>query len=179
MNLKGITLAFPLITALCVAASGQSTSCHYWRSRVDVSTHITQLSQIVDEKDPENVAPAIECLLQLEGNKGMAAFGLDPSPRLTLSGEHQGPVSILSTPISVEVAALYFVSYLYYQKWDHANLVVLIERDDSREIESSAENVRKAYGYYREWLERVKLIGIVKARELKIEPLKGKDVRWR
>ena len=96
-----------------------------------------------------------------------------------LTGSPRGPTSILSTPITAEVAALYFISYLYYQKWDHASLVVLIDRDDSREIESSDENVKKAYGYYREWFERVKAIGIVKARELKIEPLKGKDVRWR
>ena len=177
MNLRLVALAIALFSALAVSARGQSASCQYWRSRVDIDTHITDLSQILDERKPENIVPAITCLLEFEGNKNMAAFGLDPSPRLT--GPPSGPTSILSTPITAEVAALYFISYLYYQKWDHASLVVLIDRDDSREIESSDENVRKAYEYYRQWFERVKAIGIVKARERKIEPLKGKDVRWR
>ena len=158
------------------AASGQSSSCRYWQSRVDIYTTM-DLFEIVDEKNPKNIVPAIECLLVLEGNKNIAAFGLQPSPALT--GPGTGPVSILTTPITVEVAALYFISYLYYQKWQHANLVVLIDKDDSSVIKSSDENVRKAYKYYREWFERVKKIGIVKARELKLEPLKDKDVRWR
>lgn len=175
MNLRA--LAFALIPALWVSASGQSPSCQYWHSRVDSYTHITDLSQILDEKKPENIVPAITCLLEFEGNKNIAAFGLDPSPRLT--GPANGPTSIFSTPITQEVAALYFISYLYYQKWAHAGFVVLVDRDDSREIESSDKNVRKAYAYYREWFERVKAIGIVKARKLKLEPLKGKDVRWR
>lgn len=177
MNLRLFVIALALISALAVSASGQSPACQYWRSRVDIYTHITDLSEIVDQNKPENIVPAITCLLEFEGNKNMAAFGRDPSPRLT--GPSQGPTSIFSTPITAEVAALYFISYLYYQKWDHASLVVLVNRDDSRELESSDENVRKAYGYYREWFERVKAIGIVKARELKIEPLKDKDVRWR
>jgi len=177
MNLRLFALALTLISALGVSASGQSPSCQYWHSRVDIYTHITDLSQILDEKDPKNMVPAITCLLEFEGNKNIAAFGRDPNPRLT--GPSRGPTSIFSTPITAEVAALYFISYLYYQKWDHASLVVLIDRDDSREIESSEENVKKAYGYYREWFERVKAIGIVKARKLKIEPLKGKDVQWR
>ncbi len=178
MNLRLFTPALALIAALGLSASGQSSSCQYWRSRVDIYTHITDLSQILDEKNPKNMLPAIRCLLEFEGNKNIAAFGLDPNPRLT-GPPGPGPMSILSTPITAEVAALYFISYLYYQKWDHANLVVLIDKEDSREIESSQENVSKAYKYYREWFERVKPIGIVKARKLKIEPLKGKDVRWR
>lgn len=176
MNLRRMTLAFALATLLCVAARAQSSSCQYWRSRVDIYTTM-ELSQIMDEKDPRNILPAIQCLLEFKGNKNIARFGLDPSPRLI--GPAHGPTSILSTPIHVEVAALYFISYLYYQNWNHANLVVLIDRDDSREIESSDENIRKAWKYYREWFEQVKPIGIVKARKLKIEPLKGKDVWWR
>jgi len=177
MNLKRITLAFALATSLCAAARAQSSSsCQYWRSRVDSYTTM-ELSQIRDEKDPRNILPAIQCLLEFEGNKNSALFGLDPSPPLT--GPARGPTSIFSTPIHIEVAALYFISYLYYQNWKHANLIVLVDRDDSREIESSDENVRKAWKYYREWFERVKPIGIVKARKLKIEPLKGKDVWWR
>ena len=43
---------------------------------------------------------------------------------------------------------------------------------------NSPDAVRKAYQYYREWFEKVKRVGVEKAREMRIEPLKGKDVRW-
>ena len=165
MNLRTTVLTFIMIVAFCLTARGQS-SCLYWQSRVDESVKMPGSFQPINEENPENVMQAIECLLKLEGNRNKAKFSGVTNPR----------VSQLFEPATVEVAALFYVSYLFYQKWDHADAIALV--GDDQQTVSSPKTLRKAYKYYREWFKQVKTIGIVKAREMKVEPLKGKDVRW-
>ena len=176
MSLKSLVLALVFIAASFFSVRGQSP-CRYWQSRVDTRVDLESLT-FPDEKDPEVATQGIECLLKFEGNKHLAPLGIQVMTRLNTENL-SGPTSILSTPTAAEVAALYMISYLYYQKWDHADWVVLVNRKDSQGLSSSEENVRKAYRYYREWFKRVKAMGLVKARGLKIEPLKAKDVWWR
>jgi hypothetical protein len=40
------------------------------------------------------------------------------------------------------------------------------------------EAVRQAYQSYKKWFEQVKRLGLAKAREMKIEPLKDTKVHW-
>jgi hypothetical protein len=177
MNQKHLALALALVFVGCYVANGQAP-CQYWHHRVDVYVELPDLN-FPNEKDPEIIKQGIECLLKLEGNKNISRIGANPMPHLTGPILAGGPISIFSTPTRVEVAALYLISSLYYQRWDHANWVVLVNDPDSKEVDTSGDNVRRAYQYYREWFEQVKFIGVVKARELKLEPLKGKDVWWR
>jgi hypothetical protein len=120
----------------------------------------------MDEENPAKIMQAVECLLKLEGNKNKAKFSGATNPR----------VSQLFEPATVEVAALFYVSYLFYQKWDHADAIALVGENNQKV--NTPKTVKKAYKYYRSWFKQVKSIGIVKARKMKIEPLKGKDVRW-
>jgi hypothetical protein len=127
---------------------------------------VPDIFQPIDEKNPGTIMQATECLLKLEGNKKKARF----------SGATNPYVSQLFKPATVEVAVLFCVSYLFYQKWDHADAIALVG-DDNQKI-SAPKTVQDAYKYYRRWFKQVQAIGIVKAREMKVEPLKGKDVRW-
>ncbi len=107
----------------------------------------------------------IECLLNLEGNKNAAKF----------SGANKPYISQIFKQATVEVAALYYISYLYTQKWDHADAIFLA--NDNEEAEE-AETTRRAYEAYRVWYKEVKKVGIVKAREKRLNPLKGTGIRW-
>ena len=52
---------------------------------------------------------AIDCLLRLEGNKRKAEF----------TGATNPYTSQIFEAATVEVAALFYISHLFYQKWDH------------------------------------------------------------
>lgn len=99
------------------------------------------------------------------GNKHSAKFG----------GAQQLYVSQLFEPTTAEVAALYYISYLFYQKWDHADAVAL--RAENGEVDKP-EAVRQAYQSYKKWFKEIKRVGLAKAREMKIEPLKDPKVHW-
>jgi hypothetical protein len=165
MKLKSLILPVMAMIAFCVPASGQTT-CLYWQSEVDEGVNLPDSFQDIDQEKPENIMKGIECLLTLEGNKKKARFG----------GATHDYVSQIFPPAPVEVAALYYISYLFYQNWDHADGIALVGRKNSRF--NSPENVRKAYRYYRAWFRQVQHIGLANARARKLEPLKNKDVRW-
>ena len=78
-------------------------------------------------------------------------------------------------PASIEVAALYYISFLYTQKWDHASAMAL--RDEHGDIDKP-EAVRRAFRSYRKWFDEVKRVGLFEAREMKLEPLKDTQVDW-
>ena len=139
--------------------------CLIWRSRVDSTLIRLQDAPGFDEKNEQSVMEGIECLLRLEGNKNEANF----------SGVTNLEVSQFFEPATVEVGALYYVSYLYTGKWDHANAIALV--DNNREP-NAPKTVRRAYAAYRNWFQRVRKIGLAKARKIGLDPLKGKGVRW-
>jgi hypothetical protein len=141
-------------------------SCIYWQSRVDPNVQLPKDFQMPDEKDAQSIVKGTECLLSMQGNKKPAAF----------SGATRLDTSQFFKPAKIEVAALFYISYLYYRDWGAFSGGVALRGKDG-EL-SSEETVNKAYTYYREWFKEIEKIGIVKARELKISPLKNKDVRW-
>jgi len=143
----------------------ESTGCQYWRSKVDAEVEPPVGAQKVDEADQQTILDGIECLLHMEGNKHSAKF----------SGATKPYVSQIFKPATADVAALYYISYLYYQKWDHADAIAL--RDDSGKVNSPTA-IQEAYKNYRKWFEKVKKIGLSKARELKLDPLKDSATHW-
>ena len=81
----------------------ESAGCQYWHSKVDTEVHPPTAVPVVDLADQQTVLDGIDCLLQMEGNKHSAKFG----------GATQPYVSQLFKPTTAEVAALYYISYLY------------------------------------------------------------------
>jgi hypothetical protein len=143
----------------------ESTPCQYWQSKVDAELRASFGDQKVDETDPQVVMDGIACLLQMEGNKHPAKF----------SGATDYSVSQTFPHATTEVAALYYISYLYYQKWGHADAIAL--EDEQGEI-NSPEAIHGAYESYRKWFEEVRKIGLAQARVIKLDPLKDAKVRW-
>lgn len=107
----------------------------------------------------------IECLLKMEGNKHKAAF----------SGAVKDYVSQSFENTPADVAALYYISYLYHQRFDHADAVAL---SGANGAVNTPEVIREAYRGYKKWFAEVKRVGLARAREMKLDPLKGTKVRW-
>jgi|GEM_PF-1324560 len=112
----------------------------------------------------EEVMAAIGCLLKCKGNKNPAKIG----------GVTTIYFSQFYPDASIEVAALYYISYLYKANYTHAMGIAL--RKDGRFNPPGAVEI--AYSYYEKWFEKVKKIGLAKARKLKLEPLEGSGVSW-
>jgi len=76
----------------------------------------------------------------------------------------------------VEIAALFYASYIFYGKdWDHFATGIALMED--RKI-NSPETIKKAYKHYRKWFEKVKEIGLEEARIRGLDPLKGSGIGW-
>jgi hypothetical protein len=141
-----------------------SDSCEFWQAKADATLPRSKAPD-PDLTDSTIIMAAIECLLKMEGNKHKAAF----------SGAMKYYVSQNFENTPADVAALYYISYLYYQKYDHADAVALRGKDGSV---NTPEVVSKAYRGYKKWFEKVKSVGLEKAREMKLDPLKSTKVRW-
>jgi len=139
--------------------------CLVWRSKVDSTLMLPKDVPGVDEKDQQRVMEGIDCLLRLEGNINKANF----------SGVTKPYVSQLFKPATVEVGALYYISYLFTEKWAHADAIALV---DNKKEPNASKMVHRAYVAYREWFQHVKKIGLADARKKQLDPLKGKDIRW-
>ena len=145
--------------------SVQTSCCNTWTSRIDPSI-VSEVKEVPSEYlNEDEFVHAVDCLLKLQGNIKEARF----------SGATNGNVSAVPPPATVEVASLYYISYLYYQRFDHANMVALVGPSGKY---NTSEDTLEAYGSYRKWFERVKKIGLKKAREQKLDPLAYTTVKW-
>jgi hypothetical protein len=157
--------ALPLFAQKSNKIREKHSECIYWQSVIDDTIESSELGKQLNTSDPKTILTGIECLLKMEGNKHKARF----------SGATKVYVSQIFEPATVEVAALYYISYLFYQKWDHADAIAL--RDERGNV-NTLEAIHKAYSYYREWFKEVKKRGFDNAIKEGLDPLKGKDVRW-
>ncbi len=162
---KVIFLGMFLTSTFSAAKMNKNKCCEYWQSIVDTQVEISNEQEEIDENNPKVILNAIRCLLKLEGNKNKARY----------TGATKYEVSQTFEPARVEVASLYYISYLYYQKWDHADAIALVDKDGNI---STKEAVQQAYKSYRKWYEDVKEVGLKKAREQNLDPLSGSAVRW-
>lgn len=165
MKAQNLFASIAVIAFFFIGAANGQDSCRYWNSRIDSTVSLPDNFERPNEKDPQNIMAGIRCLLQLEGNHNQARF----------SGATRPDTSQIFSSQTVEVAALFYISYLYYQDWGAFSGAVALRGDDGIDKPST---IRKAYKYYRGWFKNVEKIGIVEARKKQIAPLKGKDVSW-
>ena len=140
--------------------------CKYWQGQVDPSIKLLRDPTEVSNPNEDNPLEAIECLLKLKGRSSPSTFssatvGYDLSQRFP--------------PPTIEVAALYYASYLYHQNWHHAKAIILMDKEGKKNTKKS---IQIAYERYQSWFEKVKGIGLEKAREQRLDPLNGMEVCW-
>jgi len=122
----------------------------------------------------QEIVTAMECLLLLENDTSDANF----------FGPTWAGVSQFFAPAPVNVAALYYISYLYTGNWKHGSAVALrgLGADSSEGplglYVTRQEAVHKAYVSYRRWYQQVKSIGLARARQEKLDPLDGTGMWW-
>jgi len=138
-------------------------TCEYWQARVDPAIPLPETTVELNE---ENFLKAVECLLALRGRISSSRF---PSAVVssTLSRRFPSP--------TIEIASLYYISFLYYDNQAHCRAIVLVDKDGNQ---NTKESIETAYKAYQSWFEKVKEIGLEKAGEQKLDPLAGTDVRW-
>jgi hypothetical protein len=165
MKSQHLFVSIAIIALLFIGTANGQDSCRYWSSRVDSTVSLPDNFERLDEKDSQNIMAGIRCLLQLEGNHNKARF----------SGATRFDTSQTFSSQTVDVAALFYISYLYYQDWGAFSGAVALRGDGGIDKPSAT---RKAYKYYREWFKEVEKIGIVEARKKQLAPLKDKDISW-
>jgi hypothetical protein len=144
--------------------------CREWRSQVDPSL------RRVAVKDPalseSEILEGIDCLLRLRGRRSTGRFVGSTRSNYNSSEGYRSP----KHPATVEIDALYYISYLFYENWQHADSVALYDEDTQES--NSPRNVDRAFRSYRDWFERIKEIGLEEARRQKLDPLAGAGVSW-
>lgn len=145
-------------------SSNQENRCEYWKSKIDPSLPLMGKGLWELPIDEESIS-AIECLLQLEGRREPANIG----------GVTRFDVSKIIENQSIEIAALYYITFIYSKKWDHASAIAIVAANG--EI-NTPDIINKAFLAYKEWFKTVKIIGLEKARRQKLEPLKDTDLHW-
>jgi hypothetical protein len=158
------TLLYP--NSLPSAPQSDFQGCSYWQAKIDQMPGAHPILEEIDKLDEQQTLTAIQCLLRFEGDRRKARFGNATDPG----------VSDILPDTPVEVAALFYISYLFKKEWKHALGVTLVNKS-TREY-NQPEDVAIAYQSYREWFEEVKKIGLEKAREQKLEPLSKSKIKW-
>lgn len=114
------------------------------------------------------VLEIMSCLLKFEGDRRQSKHtSAGRSVALSSPTMYPGP--------TVEVAALFECSALFYRTGSHAMVMVLINQ---RELPATHDEIRRAYRAYRCWFKKVKALGLAKARGLKLNPLDGTGLKW-
>lgn len=108
----------------------------------------------------------MECLLKQKGNKS-SYWGIAVNNN----------VSQTFGSSSIEVVALFQISYLFYGNKDFASAIVLVDDNDDENL-NTEKSVNIAYTSYRKWFKKVKEIGLEEARKLKLDPLDSSGVGW-
>jgi hypothetical protein len=135
----------------------------------------------LEPSDPDNVTAlsdeqevaAIGCLLNLE---------TDTRPSKLDNPVWLG-VSELFVDAPVNLAALYYISYLYTGNMKHSYAVALtgpdaMDKTVHWKYATTQRAIHIAYKAYRLWYAKVKEVGLVQARASKLSPLAGTGLAW-
>lgn len=141
-----------------------ANDCRYWTAKVDPKAKLA--SHEINENDPKNIINGIECLLQLQGTKRVGV----------LYGSREY-TSQFVPKASVEINALYEITRLFYGNYNFASAVALVSEGEEVKF-NKGRDIKRAFESYRNWFQKVKEIGIQKAREQRLDPLEGSGVRW-
>ncbi|MGO9336194.1 MAG: hypothetical protein ACLPY1_01675 [Terracidiphilus sp.] len=121
----------------------------------------------------QEVVEAIGCLLSMEDDRRPSRFAANIQPQ----------ISQLFAPPPANLAALYYVSYIFSGNWLHGGAIALRgpqakESSAQGEYVTRQEAVSAAYEAYRKWFAEVKRVGFRKAREESLDPLSGTGLEW-
>jgi hypothetical protein len=144
--------------------------CYRWRTQVDPMFQRI----LIDEETltDREIEEGIGCLLELKGLRNKARFYGNTKFNYKKSDVYRHP----KKPASVEIAALYYISYLFYSNWEHAGSIALY--DEATGKTNTGKIVEKAFESYQKWYKEMLVIGIKAAREKKLDPLKGSGINW-
>lgn len=161
-----LLLMNPVPTACQQEFRSEHDCCDYWEFQLTRDQSKLKLFEEYREGstyircDDKSVLCGVECLLRHEGDKRRAAIGENLSETTSATN--------MPNP-TVEVAALYLISKIFGSA-DTINVIILHDKNGN---DNSKKAIRKAYKYYREWFAEVKRVGLPKAREMGLDPLKG------
>lgn len=175
-----------------VSGAGMN-SCQKWTSRlIDVNSRGSEFrSRLVmsethnfssrNNADPWSISSlhdddkleAIRCLLGEEADVRSAS----------MSGATRFDTSQIFATATANLAALYAISYIYNDRYDHASAVALRGEgasyiDESGAYATSPEAIKRAYIAYHEWFKKIQEIGLENARDAGLQPLDGSGLSW-
>ena len=179
-----LSIVFGLLTGCRSARPESDPECLRWRALVDPNVEYSRQEDALSKSGPaqdlfaispdlrdvsvlsdDEVLSAIRCLLSFQGERGEARYW----------GATDIRSSAITGPCDIEVAALYYVSYLFTGDWIHGTNVALIDR---RGHVNDAADIRTAFRAYRRWFATVEKIGLNRARKDGLDPLEGSGVHW-
>lgn len=170
-------VSFFLLGTISLMAQAKSEKarndvCYRWQTQVDP----TQKRVIIDNSTLTNaeIQEGIGCLLKLKGLTKKARFTGATRDNYYSSEQYKPP----KHPATIEIAALYYISFLFYENWQHAGSVSLFDEESEKINSNTKKSVEKAYKSYQKWFETLKEIGLEKAREQKLDPLSGSGISW-
>lgn len=148
----------------------KNSACLKWQTQVDPSFQRIEIDE--STLSDAQIQEGMECLLALKGKTNKARF--TGTTRFNPSSSQGYKLS--KKAATVEIAALYYISYLFYNNWEHAGAVALYD-EDTGEV-NSEKNIGRAYKSYQEWFKKIIKIGLEEARKQKLDPLDGSDISW-
>lgn len=184
--MKCLVLSLFLVSLGSVVAAGQkfgdeTRDCGKWHSKVIFVPPVKRTSDKPTDQpiglrldqailsseikvDEKTFLEAAECFIALEGNGSISR----------LQGATRPDVSQTFGPARVDVAALYYIGYLFLERWDHGSAIYLSDKFERPESKRAAV----AFESYKTWLKEVRRIGVKTAREKKLDPLAGTGLSW-
>ena len=153
-----------ITNANLLTAESKHSNCKEWNAKVDPAVPGKTAVNVSELSDNE-VTTAIGCLLKNRGNRANALIG----------GATNLMVSALLPQATVELASLYYISYLFTGDYEHGDGIALW--DDHGAINPPG-SIDRAYDAYEAWYKRVKLLGIGVARKQHLNPLSGTNLKW-
>jgi hypothetical protein len=164
MRASAFCMTLVFLFSCQVTAETQGLSCRDWASQVDASVEPRARFDPLTLPDDEKLA-GVRCLLSVQGNRGRARFG----------GATAAYVSQIYPEGTTEVAALFYISYIFTERWDHSSGVALRGHNGRM---NDPKDIALAYKKYRSWYKRVLARGWKKSQELGTLPLANSSVSW-
>lgn len=161
-----LTSADGLLPRAAMKGSQPRDTCEYWQAKVDPSMRSTPVPEEAAPATDRETLAGMRCLLTLEGRTSPSTYE-SATVGYELSQRFDAP--------SVEVAALFYVSYLFYERWQHSRAMILIDRQGNR---NSKKSIARAYIAYRAWLAKISEGELDRARKEAVDPLYGTGLHW-
>jgi hypothetical protein len=197
-SMKKLLTVLLMSFALQALSAAKTPDCEKWQSLVVGSVHsMNQVWVLPVKRSPgplglqvhvgENQDPygvrfmndgqileGISCLLKLRGRREASRY----------AGATSMEISQFVGRASVEVMALYYITYLFKGIYDHAFGYVLLDslqpplKDEIGALITRDQDAAQAFKCYIRWFKKIKKIGLVAARQRHLDPLAGTSLQW-